>query len=98
DAVALFGGQLCRERSAHALVRLHRELEVLEGGMVLEDCRLLELAADAGMRDLGLGEPRQVYRLPEKRRARVGPGLAGYDIHHRRLPRAVRADHAAQLA
>jgi hypothetical protein len=35
------------------LSAFHRELEVLEHRVVLEDRRLLELAADAGVRDLG---------------------------------------------
>ena len=35
---------------------------------------------------------------PKKRLAGVGPGLAGDDVHHRRLAGAVRADDAAHLA
>jgi hypothetical protein len=68
DAIALLAGQFCGERPAHALVRLHRELQVLESGMVLEDGRFLELAPDAGVRDLRFGEPCQVYGLAEERR------------------------------
>ena len=86
------------ERRPHALVGLHRELEVLEHRVVLEDRRLLELAADAGVRDLGLGQLREVDRLAEERGARVGPRLAGDHVHHRRLAGAVGADDAAQLA
>ena len=35
---------------------------------------------------------------PKKRLAGIGPGLAGDDVHHRRLAGAVRADDAAHLA
>ena len=66
--------------------------------VVLEHGRLLELAADAGLRDLRLGQARQIDGLAEERSARVRPRLAGDDIHHRGLARAVGADHAAQLA
>jgi hypothetical protein len=53
-----------------ALVGLHRQFEVLEHRVVLEDRRLLELAADAGVRDLGLGHARQVDGLAEEARCR----------------------------
>jgi hypothetical protein len=59
--------ELREERAAHALVGLHRELEVLERAVVLEDRRLLELAPDAGVRDLRLGKPREVDGLAEER-------------------------------
>ncbi len=39
-----------------------------------------------------LVEPGQVDAAVEEDRARVGPGLAGDDVHHRRLAGAVRAD------
>ena len=42
------------------LVAGHRQLEVLEHGVVLEHRRLLELAADAGLRDLRLGMRQQI--------------------------------------
>jgi hypothetical protein len=66
--------------------------------VALEDGRLLELAADAGVRDLRLREPGEIDGLAEERRARIGPRLAGDDVHHGRLAGAVGADHAAQLA
>src|SRR5262245_15294610 len=62
DAVALGRRELREERPANALVGLHGELEVLERGVALEDRRLLELAPDAGVRDLGFREPREVDR------------------------------------
>ena len=66
--------------------------------VLLEHRRLLELAADAGVRDLGLAQARQVDGLAEERGAGVGPRLAGDHVHHRRLAGAVGADDAAQLA
>ena len=75
-----------------------RQLEVLEHRQVLEHGRLLELAADAGLRDLRLGQLQQIDVVAEPGRARVGPRLAGDDVHHRRLAGAVRSDDAAQLA
>ena len=47
---------------------------------------------DAGLRDLGLGESQQIEVLPEPHRPFVRPGLAGDDVHHRRLPSTVRPD------
>ena len=98
DRRRLLAGEPREERRPHALVGLHRELEVLEHAVVPEHRRPLELAADAGMRDLGLGQAREVDRLAEERTPRVGPRLAGDHVHHRRLAGAVRADDAAQLA
>ena len=86
------------QRRAHAAVGLERELEVLEHRQVLEHGRLLELAADADRGDLVLAQAQQVDRRAEERLAGVGPGLAGDDVHHRRLAGAVRADDAAHLA
>ena len=83
----------------HPLVGLHRELEVLEHRELLEHRRLLELAADAGVRR---SRPRSArvrsIVWPKNAVPVVGPGLAGDDVHHRRLAGAVRADDAAQLA
>jgi hypothetical protein len=56
DAVELLVRQRARRAAAHALVGLHREFQVLEHGHGLEHGRLLELAPDAGLRDLRLGE------------------------------------------
>ena len=74
------------------------QLEVLGDRQVLEDGRLLELAADAGPGDLGLAHGQQIELVPEPGPAFVGPRLAGDDVHHRRLAGAVRSDDAAQLA
>src|SRR5262249_54055650 len=98
DAIALLAGESCRERPAHALVRLHRELQIFERGVVLENGRLLKFAPDAGVRDLPLGDPRHIYGLAEDRRSRIRSGFARDDVQHRSLARAVRPDHAAPLA
>ncbi len=66
--------------------------------MLLEDGRLLELAADADVGDLRFGQARQVDGLAEEGLAGIGPRLAGDDVHHRRLAGAVGADDAAQFA
>ena len=70
DPVALSRIQIEHETVPHALVRLHRQLEILEHRMLLEHRRLLELAADAGVRNLGFGQTREVDGLAEKRGAR----------------------------
>src|SRR4029453_6811231 len=64
----------------------------------LEDGRLLELAADAGVGNLRFGQQREIDRLAEERGARIRACLAGDDVHHRRLACAVGSDDAAQLA
>ncbi len=70
--------------------------------MLLEHGRLLELAADADLRDARLGQAQQVDGLAQVDAAgdvRVArTGLAGDHIHHRGLAGAVGADHTAQLA
>jgi hypothetical protein len=98
DAVTGRRVELREKAAPDALVGLHRQFEILEHRVVLENGRLLELAADADVRNLGFGEPRQVDRLTEEDRPFVGPRLAGDDVHHRRLAGAVGADDAAQLA
>ena len=52
DALALRRRQPRDQRLPERLVAGQRQLEVLEHGQVLEHRRLLELAADAGLRDL----------------------------------------------
>ncbi len=98
DAVALCRVQAREQAAAHALVGLHRQFEVFEHRVVLEHGRLLELAADAGVGDLGFAQSRQVDRLAEENRPLVGPRLAGDDVHHRGLAGAVGPDDAAQFA
>src|SRR6185369_10815786 len=85
-------------RRLDALAGLERQFQVLEHGELLEHRGLLELAADAHLGDLRLGVAQQVDRAAEKYRAFVGPRLAGDDVHHRRLARAVGTDDAAQFA
>ena len=86
-----------QHRRLDALVGLERQLQVLEHRELLEHRGLLELAPDAHLRDLRLVVAQQVDRAAEEHAARVGPGLAGDDVHHRRLAGAVGADDAAQL-
>ena len=74
------------------------QFEVLEHGQVLEHGRPLELAADAEIGDRRLVEPGQILVAAKEHFAGIGPGLAGDDIHHRRLAGAVGADDRAQLA
>ena len=66
--------------------------------MVLEHRGLLEPAADAGVRNLGLGQHREIDRLAEECGAGIGARLAGDHVHHRRLACTVGADDAAQFA
>jgi ABC-type uncharacterized transport system ATPase subunit len=98
DAIALGAADLSEEGARHAFVGLHRQLEVLEDGVPLENGGLLELATDARMGDLRLGKARQVDGLAEECTSLVGARLARDDIHHRRLAGTVRADDTAQFA
>ncbi len=56
------------------------------------------LRADAELGDIGLVALGQVHLAVEIDGAAVRPGLAGDDVHHRRLAGAVRADDRPQLA
>ena len=61
DAPALVGGVRAeQQRRAGAAVGLQRQLEVVVDRVALEHGRLLELAADAELGDLGLVEPGEV--------------------------------------
>ena len=62
DAAALVGVFAPPQRGAGAAVGLERELEIVEDGVALEHRRLLELAADAELGDLGLVEPREIVQ------------------------------------
>ena len=80
-------------------VVLQRQQQIVLDRVHVEHRRLLELAADAELGDLGfvqLGEV--VGALLEKHIAGVGPGLAGDHVHHGGLAGAVRADDGAHLA
>src|SRR3989344_898813 len=98
NAVELLATELEEHRGARTAVGLERELQVLEHAQVLEDGRLLKLAADADLGDLVLALFQQVDGRAEEGRATVRPGLAGDDVHHRGLARAIGADDAAHLA
>ena len=98
DAVMLLAIELRGQQPPGAALAGHRQLEVLEHGVLFEHRRLLELAPDAGLGDLRLREPQQVDGTAEEGAAAVRPGLAGDDVHQRGLAGTVRADDAAQLA
>ena len=83
---------------AHAARRLGRQQEIVLDRMVFEHRRLLEFAADSERRDLGFVELGQIVAAVEHHLAFVGAGLAGDDVHHRRLAGAVGADDRAHLA
>ena len=96
--VALLRVELEEHRCLHALIGLERQFQVFKHRELLEHRRFLELAANAQLRNLGFLVAQQINRAAEKHRAFIGPGLAGDDVHHGCLARAVRADDAAQLA
>ncbi len=81
----------------HGAVARQRQFQILECAVPFEHGGLLEFAADARLRNLGLGQFQQIQRLAEPCRAMVGARLAGDDIHHGGLAGAVRADDATQL-
>src|SRR6266446_2104452 len=98
DAVAPVRCQLCEQGMPGAAVVGERQFEVLEYRQVFEHGWPLELAADPEIGDLGLVEPGQILVAAKEYFARIGPGLAGHDIHHRRLAGAVRTDDRSELA
>ena len=98
DAVALGRIEPRVEAETHALVGLHRQLQVLEHAVLLEYRGLLELAADAGVGDFRFGQFCKIDGLAKEHGTRVGPGLAGDHVHHGGLAGAIGADDAAQLA
>ncbi len=81
-----------------ALVRLERQLQVLEHRQLLEHRGFLELAANAQLGNFGFVMAQQVDGRAKEHRAFVGPGLAGDDVHHRGLACTIGSDDAAQLA
>src|SRR5258708_12725538 len=94
DVVALGARQPREECFEKPLVAPERELEVLEHRQPLEHRWLLELAADSRLGNLRLRQLEQVD-LTKKGRAPIGPCLPGHDVHHRRLPPPLGADHPA---
>ena len=83
---------------AHAARRLGRQQEIVLDRVIFEHGRLLELAPDPERRDLGFVELGQIMAPVEHHLAFVGARLAGDDVHHRRLARAVGADDRPHLA
>ena len=98
QALIMGGAAAVAQRLGDAFVGFQGQLQVLKYRELLKDGGLLELAADAELRNLGLGVAQQVYGAAEKDAARIGPGLAGDDVHHGGFARAVGPDDAAQLA
>src|SRR5712671_3611195 len=98
DPLALVGGQPREQGAPGAAAVGQRQFEVLEYGQVLEHGRPLEFPADAEIGDVGLVEPGQILVAAKKYFTGIRAGLAGHDIHHRCLARAVRADDRSELA
>src|SRR5581483_10240433 len=98
DAVDVAVG-LPEQVAQYGAVAFERQQDVVLDRVVVEDGRLLELAADAE-----LGNGRLVLggevdtALVEQHVADVRPGLAGDDVHHGGLAGAVGADDGAHLA
>ena len=75
-----------------------RDAQVVPDALILEDGGALELAPDAGLRDLGLGHLQErLAQIAPAHGPLVGSRLAGDDIHEGGLARPVRPDHRAQL-
>ena len=81
------------------LVGLQRELEVLEHACAARTPSASGTCGRCRRARSRLSRRRSRSIVwPKNARAGVGPGLAGDDVHHRRLAGAVGADDAAQLA
>src|SRR3984893_2349855 len=98
DAITAVGVQPGKQGSPGGAAVRQREFEVFKDGQVFENGRPLKFAADAEIGDFRLVEAGQIRRTLEEDLAGIGPGLAGDHIHHRSLPRAIRADDRAQFA
>src|SRR5205823_11057258 len=98
DASRLFVALPPKQCFARPAVALKRKTDIVLHGVHVEDRRLLEFAADAEQRNLGLVEARQIVGAVEIDISSVGPGLAGDDVHHGGLAGAVRTDDGAHLA
>ena len=75
-----------------------RQFEVREDRQVLEHGWPLKFAADAEIGDVGFIEAGEIRAAAKEHLARIRPGFAGDNIHHRRLAGAVRTDDRAQFA
>jgi hypothetical protein len=82
---------------ADAARRLGREQEIVFDGVVFEHRGLLEFAPDPKRRNLGFVELGQIMPAVEHHLALVGAGLAGDDVHHRRLAGPIGADDRSHL-
>ncbi len=97
DAVTIFRRQAIEKRRENAAFAVKRQLEIVPDRMTLENGRLLELAADAELGNIGLVPLGEIDLAVEEHFALVGPRLAGDDVHHRRFAGAVRADDGAKF-
>ena len=98
QTVPLCRVQLEEHGSFDALVGLQGQFQVLKHRELLKHRRLLELAPDAQLCDLGLFVAQQIDGAAEVHGAAVRPGFAGDDVHHRGLAGAIGPDDAAKLA
>ena len=94
QAVALGRVKPEKHRSPHALVGFQGQLQILKHGELLKHSGLLELAANAKLRNLRLGIAQKINRAAKEHRTRIRPGFARDDVHHRGLACAVRPDDA----
>src|SRR4029078_4600987 len=94
---------LCRtvlpqQRSSYAPVTLERQHQIVLDRMYVKKSRLLKLAADAKLGNLGFVEFGQIVPpLREVDVAGVGPRLAGDHIHHRCFASTIRPDDRAHF-
>src|SRR5262249_3972951 len=97
DAASLFFALPPEQSLARALVALQREADIVLHRVHVEHSRLLELAADAEQRDLGLVKAREIVGAIEVDLARVRSGLAGDHIHHSGFAGTIGTDDGAHL-
>ena len=98
DARLVLRRQPVEQRGKDAALPVERQLDIVPDRMAFEHGRLLEFAADAELGDVGLVLLGEVDVAVEEDLALIRPGLAGDDVHHRRLAGTVRADDGAQFA
>src|SRR6516164_5260515 len=98
DAASLFFALAPEQSLARAPVALQREADIVLDRVHIEHGRLLELAANAKERDLGLVEAREIVGAIEVDLAGVGSGFAGDHIHHGGLAGTVGTDDGTHLS